>query len=118
MATFTKQKLSGSTDGKGIKITSNTGGSGDTVHTAVSGTTDFDEVWLYAFNSSASAVNLTVEFGGTTSPGNTITQSIPAQSGLYLMIPGLPLQNGGVVSAYASVVNVLTLYGFVNRIDQ
>ena len=28
MATFTKQKLSGSTDGKGIKITSNTGGSG------------------------------------------------------------------------------------------
>lgn len=118
MATFTKQKLSGSTDGKGIKITSNTGGSGDTVHTAVSGTTDFDEVWLYAFNSSASAVNLTVEFGGTTSPDNTITQSIPAQSGLYLMIPGLPLQNGGVVSAYASVVNVLTLYGFVNRIDQ
>ena len=118
MATFTKQKLSGSTDGKGIKITSNTGGSGDTVHTAVSGTTDFDEVWLYAFNSSASAVNLTVEFGGTTSPDNTITQSIPAQSGLYLMIPGLPLQNGGVVSAYASVVNVLTLYGFVNRIYQ
>ena len=46
MATFTKQKLSGSTDGKGIKITSNTGGSGTTVHTAVTGTTDFDEVWI------------------------------------------------------------------------
>tara|TARA_R100001015_G_C4535779_1_gene100962 strand:- start:345 stop:701 length:357 start_codon:yes stop_codon:yes gene_type:complete len=118
MATFTKQKLSGSTDGKSIKISSNTGGAGNTVHTAVSGTTDFDEVWLYAYNSSASSVNLNVEFGGTTSPDNIITQSIPAQSGLYLIVPGLPLQNGGVVSAYASVVNVVTVYGFVNRIDQ
>tara|TARA_B110001454_G_C12424454_1_gene310795 strand:+ start:60 stop:416 length:357 start_codon:yes stop_codon:yes gene_type:complete len=118
MATFTKQKLSGSIDGKGIKISSNTAGSGVTVHTAVSGTTDFDEVWLYAYNSSSASVNVTVEFGGTTSPDNTISQSVPAQSGLYLLVPGLPLQNGGVVTAYASVVNVATLYGFVNRIDQ
>ncbi len=118
MATFTKQKLSGSTDGKGIKITSNTGGSGVIVHTTVSGTTDFDEVWLYAYNSDSSSVNVTIEFGGTTSPDNTISQSVPAQSGLYLVVPGLPLQNGSVVTAYASVVNVATLYGFVNRIDQ
>ena len=118
MATFTKQKLSGSTDGKGIKISSNTAGSGVTVHTAVSGTTDFDEVWLYAYNSNSASVNITIEFGGTTSPDNTISQSVPAQSGLYLLVPGLPLQNGGVVTAYATVVNVATLYGFVNRIDQ
>ena len=113
MATFTKQKLSGSTDGKGIKITSNTGGSGTTVHTAVTGTTDFDEVWIYAYNSSASSVNVTVEFGGT-----TIQQAVPAQSGLYLLVPGLPLQNGAVITAFASVVNVVAVYGFVNRIDQ
>ena len=118
MATFTKQKLSGSTDGKGIKVSSNSAGSGVAVHTAVSGTTDFDEVWLYAYNSSSSSVNVTVEFGGTTSPDNTIMQSVPAQSGLYLLVPGLPLQNAGAVTAYASVVNVVTLYGFVNRIDQ
>ena len=118
MATFTKQKLSGSTDGKGIKITSNTGGSGDTIHTAVTGTTDYDEVWIYAYNSSASSVNVTIEFGGTTSPDNVITQAVPAQSGLYLLVPGLPLHNASVVSAYASVVNVVTVYGFVNRIDQ
>ena len=118
MATFTKQKLSGSTDGKGIKITSNTGGSGTTVHTAVTGTTDFDEVWIYAYNSSASSVNVTVEFGGTTSPDNTIQQAVPAQSGLYLFVPGLPLQNGAVITAFASVVNVVAVYGFVNRIDQ
>ena len=118
MATFTKQKLSGSTDGKGVKITSNTAGSGTSVHTAVSGTSDFDEVWLYAYNSDSASVNVTVEYGGTTSPDNTITQSVPAQSGLYLLIPGFPLQNGAVISAYASKVNVVTMYGFVNRIDQ
>ena len=113
MATFTKHKLSGSTDGKGILITSNTGGSGNTVHTAVAGTTDFDEVWLYAYNSDAASVNVTVEFGGTTSPDNTITQSVPSQSGLYLLIPGFPLQNAAVISAYASKQNVVSLYGFV-----
>ena len=118
MATFTKHKLSGSTDGKGIKVTSNLAGSGVTVHTAVSGTTDFDEVWLYAYNSDSASVNVTVEFGGTTSPDNTITQSVPAQSGLYLLIPGFPLQNAAVISAYASKQNVVSLYGFVNRIDQ
>ena len=118
MATFTKHKLSGSTDGKGIKISSNTAGAGVTVHTAVEGTTDFDEIWLYAYNSDVSSVNITVEYGGTTSPDNTITQSVPAQSGLYLLIPGFPLQNSAVVSAYASKVNVVCMYGFVNRIDQ
>jgi len=118
MATFTKQKLSGSTDGKGILVSSNTGGSGVTLHTTVAGTTDFDEVWIYAYNSDSSSVNVTVEFGGTTSPNNVIAQSVPAQSGLYLLVPGLPLQNGSVVSVYASKVNVVSMYGFVNRIDQ
>lgn len=118
MATFTKQKLSGSTDGRGIKVSSNTAGSGVTVHTSVAGTTDFDEIWLYAYNSDASTINVTVEFGGTTSPDNTITQSVPAQSGLYLLIPGFPLQNSAVVTVYASKVNVVSMYGFVNRIDQ
>ena len=51
-------------------------------------------------------------------PDNTIQQAVPAQSGLYLLVPGLPLQNGAVITAFASVVNVVAVYGFVNRIDQ
>ena len=56
MATFTKNKLSGSTDGLAIKLTGNTSGGAVTVHTAVAGTTAgiFDEIWLYANNTSTS----------------------------------------------------------------
>ena len=49
MATFTKLKLSGSTDGKQIKV-SQTATAGTTIHTAHA--TSLDEVWLWAVNSS------------------------------------------------------------------
>ena len=52
MATYSKQLLSGSTNGKGIKIANTS----TTVHTAVAGTSDIDEIWLYAVNSSGSDV--------------------------------------------------------------
>ncbi len=117
MATAVKRKLSGSTDGKGIKITQ-TGSAGDTIHTAVSGTTDgtYDEIVLYAYNSHSADVLLTIQFGGTTSPDNDIKITIPKQAGLYLVVPGLILQNGSVVKAYAGSANVITISGYVNRI--
>ncbi len=52
MATYSKVLLSGSTNGKGIKIAS----SSTTVHTAIAGTSSIDEIWLYAVNSSAADV--------------------------------------------------------------
>jgi hypothetical protein len=55
MATFSKKKFSESTDGLPIKIAATDIGSADTIHTAITGTTGFDEVWLYAQNSSESA---------------------------------------------------------------
>lgn len=115
MPNYTKRKLSGSTDGRQIKVTSTT--AAVTVHTSVSGTVDFDEVWLYATNSSTSNVKLTVQFGGTTSPDDEIETTITAESGLVLVVPGLVLQNGAVVSAFAATANVINLSGYVNRID-
>jgi hypothetical protein len=115
-ATYTKQKLSGSTNGKGIKVAA-TGSAGTSVHTAVSGTTDWDEVWIYVMNSDEASVDLTLEFGGTSDPDNLIKCSVPALSGLQLVVPGLVLNNGQVVAAYADITNVLVIYGFVNRID-
>ncbi|MEN6375575.1 MAG: hypothetical protein ABFD75_12475 [Smithella sp.] len=108
-----KRKLSGSTDGKGIKIGSSPA---TTIHTAVSGTTagTFDEVWLWAYNSHTANVVLTVQFGGETSPDNDIKVTIPYKSGLIPVIPGLILQNGAVVKAYADTADVVTLTGFVN----
>ena len=117
MAVVKKRKLSGSTDGKGIKVAASST-PGTTIHTAVAGTTagTFDEIWLYAFNSDASPVTLTIEFGGTTDPDNVIEVTLEAQSGLQLIIPGLILQNEAVVRAFASSANVVTLSGWVNTI--
>ena len=95
MATYSKQLLSGSTNGKGIKIANTS----TTVHTAVAGTSDIDEIWLYAVNSSGSDVKLTVEWGGSTDPDDHIEVTMTAEAGLTLVAPGIPLQTGLRVKA-------------------
>jgi hypothetical protein len=115
MATFSKRLLSGSTDGKAIKVVQ-TATAGTTIHTAVSGTSDIDEIWLYAVNSSASAVKLTLEWGEATAPDGNIELAVAAESGLVLLTAGLLLQNSLVVKAFAATANVVMIYGYVNRI--
>ncbi len=67
MASYNKQKLTGSVYGKGIKVSSDSSSAPTLVHNSVSGTTDFDELWLWAYNdhTDTQPVNLTVEFGTT-----------------------------------------------------
>jgi hypothetical protein len=117
MATAVKRKLSGSTDGKAIKVAA-TATAGTLIHTAVAGTTvgTFDEIWLWAYNSHSTRVVLTIEFGGADAPDNNIVVSVPARDGLYAVVPGLILQNSMTVKAFASITNVVTLSGFVNSI--
>jgi len=117
MATAVKRKLSGSTDGKPIKITQ-TATAGDTIHTAVAGTTagTFDEIWLWAYNGHTADVVLTIEFGGATVPDQNIVVTIESKSGLVPVVPGLLLQNEMVVKAFAGTANVVTVTGFVNSI--
>lgn len=120
MATFSKQLLSGSTQGKAIKVAA-TASTGTTIHATGTSSTIIDEVWLYAYNSSSSAVTLTIQYGGTTSVDNDIKLSIPATSGLTLVVPGLILTGTGsaanTVYAYAGTTNVITISGYVNRIS-
>lgn len=115
MATISRIPLSGSTDGRGIKVVA-TASSGTTIHTATTSTSDCDVVTIYAYNSSASAVNLTLQWGGTTSVDDDIKLSIPATSGLTLVVPDMVLRNSLVVRAYAGTANVITLHGFANRV--
>ena len=117
MATFKKRKLSGSTDGMPIKVVQ-TATAGTTIHQAVAGTTagTFDEIWLFAYNGHSAAVTLTIEYGGATVPDQNIVCTLAVQSGLQLIVPGLVLQNGLYVKAFASVANVVTLSGYVNSI--
>ena len=115
MATFSKQLLSGSTNGKAVKVAA-TATAGTTIHTAVSGTANLDEIWLYAVNSSASSVKLTLEWGQADAPDGNIEVSIAAESGLVLVAAGLLLQNSLVVKAFAGTADVIMIHGFVNRI--
>ena len=117
MATAVKRKLSGSTDGRGVKVVA-TATAGTTIHTAVAGTTagTFDEVWLYAYNSDTSTRILTIEYGGVSAPDDNIVVSLQAQAGLVLVVSGLILQNTMVVKAFADTANKVILFGFVNAI--
>lgn len=117
MATAVKRKLSGSTDGKAIKVTGTDTANTVTVHTAVAGTTagTFDEVWVYAYNGHSAAVVVTVEWGAADA-WNVIKVSVPNQSGLLPIVPGFILQNGTVVKVFAATADVIGIHGFVNSI--
>lgn len=116
MAIISKLLLSGSTNGKQIKVGA-TSGTGTLIHTAVSGETELDEVWLYATNTDTTSRKLTIQWGGTASPDDLIELTIPAESGYTLVIPGLIIQNSLVVGAFASTANVIVVGGYVNRIS-
>ena len=115
MATFTKYLLSGSSGGRPICV-AGTVSPGGTIHTAVTGTDDLDEIWLWAVNNHTADVALSIEYGGTVDPDDIIQVSIPAQNGLVLVVPGLVLQDSLVVGAFADTTNVVSISGFVNRI--
>lgn len=118
MATYTKNILSGSTDGRAIKVVA-TASAGTTIHTGSATSTTIDEVWLYAQNTDTTARKLTIEWGGTTSPDDLIEVTIGPEQGLVLIAPGLIIKGNAtplVVRAFAATANVVTLHGYVNRI--
>jgi hypothetical protein len=118
MATFSKSILSGSTDGKQIKVAA-TATAGTVIHTGPTNTAHLHEVWLYAVNTSASDVKLTVEWGGTASPDDHIEYVVKAENGLYLIVPGLLIKGNSsalVVRAFAATTNVICMSGYVNVI--
>jgi len=111
--TFTKVVLSGSTSGKQIKVAA-TATAGTTIHTAHA--TALDEIWLWAVNSSTTAVKITVEWGEATAPDGNIEVTVPGESGYLMVVPGLVLTGSLVVKAFAGTANVLLVNGYVNRI--
>ena len=118
MANYARVLLSGSTNGRPIPVAA-TATPGTTIHTAQSGTQGFDEVYLWVSNVTASAVNLTIEWGGVTDPGDHLCKSVsvPANSAPTLICAGLVLNNSLVCKAFAGTTNALNLIGYVNRIS-
>ena len=111
MTAFSKILFSGSTNGELIPVTQ-TATAGDTIH--VTGATNLDEIWIWANNTSAAAVTLTIEWAGT-GVANNIVVTLPAYQS-DLIIPGLVLMGTKTVAVFASAANVVNIFGFVNRI--
>lgn len=116
--TVSNELLSGSTNGLAVKVTGTGTGSSVTVHTAISGTTSYDLVTLWAQNNDADGETrtLTVEFGGTTDPDNLIVVPVPCKVGPVLVCTRLPLRNGLAVKAFADEANDVQVYGEVQRV--
>lgn len=113
MTTFSKVKLSESTDGLPVKVVA-TATAGTTIHTAHA--TALDEVWVYAYNGHTADVVLTLEYGGASVPDQNLIYTVTSKSGLMLVVPGLLLTNSKVLKAFAATANVITLSGYINRI--
>jgi len=115
---YKKRKLSASTDGRGIPVAA-TASPGTLVHTALTNlaANEWDEVWLRAVNTSAAAVKLTIEWGGTTAPDDQVEITIPPEGGFTEVIPGHVLNNAREVRAFAATANVIVVHGFVNRYE-
>lgn len=116
MAIYDKKCISGAANGLAVKVVA-TATAGTTIHTTPAGIATIDEIWLWAVNSSTTIPQkLTLEWGQVDAPDGNIEQTIPCESGLVLVAPGLLLQNSLIVSAFSTTANITTIHGFVNRI--
>jgi Na+/alanine symporter len=62
---------------------------------------------------------LTIEWGGATAGGDIMEFTVPAESGLYLVVPGLIIVGAAtalVVAAFAATTSAINIFGYVNRI--
>lgn len=121
MATFSKNILSGSTNGRPIAVTA-TGVSTTLIHQGPVTTSSFDEIWLYACNPTTSDVMLNILLGGTNFTSDIIFEGIiEAYSGNVLVIPGLIVKGDGSsgvqLLANVSVASGVNLIGYVNQIQ-
>ena len=118
MPSYSRQLLSGSTNGKPIPVAA-TATPGTTLHAAVAGTTGYDEVYAWASNVTNASATLTIEWGGTTDPGNHMVKaiSIPANSPPIPIITGQVLNNGMTVGAFSGAASAINITGYVNRIS-
>jgi len=122
MAPYTTIPLSSATTSGNSPITVNAG-AWVTVHATDTSSTVQDEIWLYAYNPNATAIDMSVRVNQTVIGFSTTMArySIPAY-GTLLVVPGIPFSGayGGTVTiqCYALTgANPVHVYGYVNRIS-
>lgn len=119
MATYTKEFLTQSVNGKAITITATTS-TPNLIHTTQSLSTITDEIWIYATNTSNIDAYLTLYWGSSASSDIILTTNIEAYAGSILIIPGYILRGDGSVGsqifATTTIASAIDVIGYVNRI--
>jgi hypothetical protein len=115
MAVYTKELLSGCTNGRPILIAASAT-PGTLIHTAIAGNSSKDEVYLWFYNTTGSTVDLTVQWGGVTDPADLMVDHYKLTGHTLEQIAfGQPVNGGLVIRAYATTGSVITCTGYVNR---
>jgi len=114
MPTYTKAPLSSAISGEQIQITGSGIAQLTTIHASVDSA--YDEVWLYATNTSNADVQMVLTWANT-GVGDQMYATIPYKAGRSLIIDGKLLSGtANSVKAYAATGNAINVDGFVNRI--
>lgn len=109
---YTREPLSGSTHGRGIKVVA-IATAGTLIHTGQASTTLTDVVTLYAYNSDTVTRRLTLEWGGVTAPDDNMVFDVPPKATVNI-VPDLIIRNSLVIRAFADAANVVSIFGFIN----
>jgi hypothetical protein len=108
---ITRQKFSNTnyTGQQGLATTTPT-----LIHTSTTAANTVDEVHVWVSNPTSSAATLTIFLGVTAA--SSVVQELPANSGYYLVVPGLQLASGLSVWGTVGSAGAAFTAGFVNRL--
>lgn len=112
---YTTIPLSASTNGEPIEVTGVDTANSVLVHTAINVADDYDQVQVFANNTSEGDVDITLEIGGTAQE-NLIVRTIPAKT-TKLVVEDIFLDGGKTIKAFASTAEVVNVYGKVGRTE-
>jgi len=113
--TYSRQLLSNSTNGRPISVDS-TSSPGQSIHTPqTTGTSDREEVYLYAHLLATTDKRVIIHWGGTAT-ADEIRQDIVDGDGLHVVSPGLTLTGtAATIGAYCTATGLIAISGWVNR---
>lgn len=118
---WSKIVLSCSVDGRLIDITGILASTANTVHTAITGVGDFDEIFAYVINTATADREITFKWGvtvaGVTDVGRRqFSIRVTQLDGPVLVIPGWPLRAGNIVEAFATIAGQVLVGGYAHRV--
>ena len=113
----TRVALSGINSGGGLINIAATSTVGTLIHTGVdfTGSSRWDEVWLFASNKHSGAVDLTIEIDVANTSTSKFKVGVPPDDGLYVVLPGVSVHNGKIITAFAATGSVINIVGYVEQ---